>query len=562
MSTKLIKILQKESGVFSPSNNLLSIDMDPSNVTDLSKSYLHMEVNFLANGEVPVDSTVRIGNYTTKSAYSSAAIVKHATLRSDIEGLIEQQRFNNIYQQTTRQFMESTENKKASVAFGSDEVQIDANGTGHMLITLDKLFGAAKSSQLYPDYRMGQSRIELELEDRAQLFYVDDDNDVGNFTAACNNLEAVNHIVNVVVTQPFSATASSQYFVVGREYTLNYTVDGDALDVVVTIETAVRDPVTGIVTVTFTAFVDVDDGSDVTNISIETINVDDNTYLITDVNNATDSAAPVTTFTVENCLPEVYTVGQTVQIGYFIQTLAGLAAGDTYYNLFTTVVSSVQDVADVTLTVANPITIPAQSGIRQAFMFGPGAEQVITWNISRVELVQAKPLPAYKQNADGTYSNEIIPFNIPEFVFKTNLLENVNHPAAVSEFRRQVQLDAGVDLVCAINISSLSDPMLGIAQFDTYRNSLNSVDTITKDIQIDYDTNGSIYFDRLIYAYPDLRKLQPLNGSITVSMVPEVIAPEQALQPQNIVEFRLQHTVGDDVAAGMLYFYKRLTKVV
>jgi hypothetical protein len=547
MATKLVKILQKESGPFTPANNIVSIDMEPGNVTDLSKSYLHCEIDFQVDGNSPTDTTIKLGNYDTQSSYSTAAIVKHASLRSDVEGLVEQQRFNNVYTETTRQFMESTENQRASVAFGNDEVLVDGNGIGHMLIPLDKLFGAAKSEQLYPDYRLGQSRIELELEDRNQVFYIDDDNDVGLFTVACNNQPAINLIDDVVLTQPFSATAVSQYFVVGREYILNYRIGvGGALQENVTIANVVRNANTGIVTVTFTEFVDVPDNSNVNTISIQTINVaDDNSFACQNQDNATDAAVKSSTFTVVDCEPDIFTVGQTVQLGYLVQTLAGLAAGDTYNNILGSVVSATAVGDNTTLVIDSVVNIPAQSGLRQVFLFGAGEDHVVTWSVSKVELIQAKPLAQTK---------------VDEFVFKTNLLENINHPGLINEFRRQIQLDAGVDLVTAIN--PVLDPLLGSPQFDTYRNSLNSVDLITKDVEIDYTTNGSIYFDRLMYAYPELRRLQPLNGSVTVSMIPELVEPEQALQPQNIMEFRLSHTNAVPVVPGMLYFYKRLTKAL
>jgi hypothetical protein len=550
MATKLVKILQKESGPFNESNNLVSIDMEPGNMTDLSKSYLHCEVNFLVDGAEPQDSTIRLGSYETKSAYSTASIVKHATLRSDVIGLVEQQRFNNVYQETTRQFMESTENKKASVAFGNNEITVDPTGLGHMLIPLDKLFGCAKSEQLYPDYRLGQSRIELELENQAQIFYIDDENDVGRFEIPCNRQNDVNEITGVVCTQPFSATAVSQYFVVGREYLLTYT-EADEQEVNVTIANVARAD-NGIVTLTFTEPIETEPDADIVNISISSINIEgDDTYECENQDNATANPVNTSVFTVQDCDADVYKTGQTVQIGYLIQTLAGLAPGDTYSNVLTKVVSSVQAEANVTLTVEAVVVIPAQSGLRHVFMFGPGfgrdfdQPRVVTWSISKVELIQAKPLAQTK---------------VDEFVFKTNLLENVNHPGLIQEFRRQIQLDSGTDLVTCIN--PVLDPLLGSVQFDTYRNSLNSVDTITKDVQIDYTTNGSIYFDRLMYAYPELRKLQPLNGSVTVAMIAELIEPEQQLMPQNIVEFRLRHTGEVPVIPGMLYFYKRLTKSI
>lgn len=540
MSTKLVKILQRESGPFNVSNNLLSIDMEPG-ATDLSKSYIHMEVAFTKDGLVPNDTYVRLGNYDTNSSYSTSACVKHASLRSDVVGLVEQQRFINVWNQTTRQFMESTEAKLASVSFGNNEVQLDSNGVGHMLIPLDKLLGAAKSEQLYPA-RMGQSRIELELEDKAQWAYFNDTNPLGRFTLNCNDIDNVDSIQQVTLTQPMSPTSVSKYFVSGRNYTLSY-LDGTQQEETVTIANIQYNDTTNIVTLIFDGFIDLSGVVDVTDITISSINqADDGTYEIENVDNATAATVLNNTWIVQDALASSFVQGYTIQLGFLVQTLAGLAPTDTYDNLIAQIDNAVQTGDNVTLTTSVQYPIPANKGLREVFVFGPDSG-TLDWSVPKVELIQAMPL-----NAKDS-----------QFEFKTLLLENVNHPAGVNQFRRQVQLESGVDLVTMIN--PVTDPLLGSNQFDTYRNSINSVDTITKDVSIDYNNNGSIYFDRLMYAFPDLKKLQPLNGSVVVSMVPEKIEPEQALEPENTVEFRLQHTVGVPVNSGMLYFYKRIAKV-
>jgi hypothetical protein len=90
---------------------------------------------------------------------------------------------------------------------------------------------------------------------------------------------------------------------------------------------------------------------------------------------------------------------------------------------------------------------------------------------------------------------------------------------------------------------------------------VNSVDTITKDIEITEISNGSLYHDRLLYAIDGLKRLQRRNGDIFVTVYPELITPEQALEPQNVIEFRFEHLPETPVVAGMFYFFKRHTKV-
>jgi hypothetical protein len=549
MATKLISIMQKESGPFTPSNNLVSIDMEGGNVTDLSKSYLDMEVVFTNQAGNPLpNSRVKLGDFANETQYDGAAFVKHATLRSDTVGLVEQCRYNNIYHETMKQFLMSSEEEKASVALGNNQVVLDASGTGHILVPLNKLLGCAKNGQMYPDYRMGQSRLELELEDRSQVAYVTNISPMASYVLPCDAKVAVDVINNVIVTQPFNTLLDAErYFAVGRPYNIQYNVGaGPLVTSGVVVSGITRNATTGKVTVIFEEFVDVPDGSNINNITILTIGAENpNAFTCEDVAGGV-AITPVNMFEVVDAGVGNFRVGEKYSIGFLERTTAGLVGTDEY-KVFTsnlkTVVIDPAEPDNVILTFETSYSIAANKSLDLVFIFGAPVIERVDWSFTKINLIQAKPLS---------------PTKVPEYQFQTQLLEQINHPGGVNQFRRQVQLESGTDMVVAINPKD--GTLLGYTQFNTYRNSVNGVDTITKDVEIEHISNGSLYFDRLIYAFDDLKRLQTRNGLIEVSAIPERITPEQALEPNNVIEFQFRRTVGAEVVAGLWYFFKRNTR--
>jgi len=546
MATKLVSILQKESGPFTPSNNLVSIDFEPGNVTDLSKSYLDMEVVFSDQDGNPLpESRVHLGEVVTECKYDASCFVKHATLRSDTVGLIEQQRYVNVYEQNMKQYTMSSEEEKASVALGNSEVVLDASGTGHLIFPLEKILGCAKNGQMFPDYRMGQTRLELELEDKLQVAYAIDVNLMTEFTFTCDVQDSVNEIANATITQPFTSSFA-KYFAIGRNYEVEYDVDGGATATAeVTLASFSQDAVTKKVTVVFDEPIDVPNGSDITNLTFLSIEAENpNAFICDDVAGGA-AATQVSEFTVNNALVGNFRAGEKYTLGFLVQTTAGLDPADVYDTFTASLKTAIIDVTtptDIILTFETAYTIPANKELTDVFIFGAPELAHVNWSVTKINLVQAKPLA--KQE-------------VKEYVFQTQLLEQVNHPA-VNQFRRQVQLEANTDLVVAIN--PLAGTFLGFDQYNVYRNSVNGIDTITKDVEISHTSNGSLYYDRLLYAFDDLKRLQAGNGLLNVSVVPERITPEQALEPNNVIEFQFQHTIGNPVVAGMWYFFKRHTK--
>jgi hypothetical protein len=440
-----------------------------------------------------------------------------------------------------KQFMESEEMEVSSVAMGNGEVEIDANGVGHMIVPLTKLLGCASAGMMYPDYKMGQTRLELELEDKLTVAYVEDTDPFALFVLNCNNQNAVNEITGVTITYPMTAEAPSQFFVVGRSYSVNYSVNGGAIATSVrALQSFTRNAGTGIVSLVFTAIIDVANGANITAITIEPV-LETGAFTVESPIAGGAGVTPVSEWTVEDATTLDFPVGKKIELGFWVQTTAGAQATDQY-DVFTTVVkSAVADGANVVLTTQDSYEIPANKRLNEVFVFGAPELEPVKWSFQKVELIQAKPIQKME---------------VPEFVFQTHLLEMINHPA-VSQFRRQVELESGTDMLVAINQRPGS--LLGWGQYETYRPSLNSVDVITKDIVIDSVSNGSLYYDQLLYCLEGLKRLHTRNGTVLVAVYPVKIEPEQALIPQNVVEYRWE--ASELPEASIWYFFKRNTRV-
>lgn len=551
MPTKLVKIIQRESGPFNTTNNLCSLDFDPNNVTDLSNSYLNMEVTFKnEDGSVP-NARVRLGHLESGAEYDTAAFIRHATLRADNAGLVEQQRFVNVSSQTMKQYEMSTEEERADRIYNSGIVKVDTQGTAHLIVPLTKILGCANSDQMYPDYRFGQSRLELELESTHPVAYKEDPLLQPNFDGEVEfeGLQGAAEVYTLTSTNNFKDLKTALlYFVVGREYTINYDIDEEEQDPVQVILTDVTLNEDNKVVITWddADSINIGEGQAMGNIFVSYTYPDP--ILLANFENDTAASVNYTTITVTE-VPEdfVFHKGREYVVGYFQKTIAGELGTDPWKYGYSKLVSAspVQgEVGQYSLVFNGTIvTLDPQTELSYGFLFAPGEVGPVNWEISKVDLVLAKPVQ---------------PMQVNKFMFDTNLVELVNLPGLISEFRRQVELEQNVSLVIMVNPVTC---LIGEKQFKSFRNSVNSVDTITKDIVIENDKNSSIYYDKLMQSLDMLKRVQPYTGTLEVAIVPEKIMPEQAIVPNNVVEFRLQ--TGDlPTTASILYFFKKLTKML
>lgn len=549
---KLVKIQQTESGPFTTSNNLCSIEFDGENVTDLKRSYLDLHVRFSTNGGEP-GSDVQLGDMATDARYMGSSFFKTVTLRSEAVGMVEQMRYQNVHSESMKQFVKYTqEEDSANVLNNGGSVKVDENGEAHIIVPLkDVLPGCGNAALPYPNNRMGPSILQLELEDVKPISYSKSDGLECTYDIACEDIPAQDEpweLTQIICTQPFaSITDAEQFFMIGATNpTLNYTA-GDAETIEVVITGVTVNPDTLVTTLTIELpdgeTIEIPADEDVTNISITRANAE--SYASNDIDGDPVAETDVAVITFQTT-SDNFVIGSTLYVTYLQETIAGLAVNDAYH-----VVNQV--IADAEPNATNPlhtdvtfqdtvITLPAGFNATQIYSFVELEPTQLVWSISEVDLILVKPVK---------------PFEVPVYEIKPMNLEMVNLPGGVPFFRRQFELEQSCDLVQLLNPTST---LVSVKQFDAYRNALNSIQTTTQDVQVDLTNNGSLYFDRWLTAMDEVKRLQFRNGQLEVAGIVEAVTPQVEGLPNNVLEFQLMDPVAGGNLASMLYCYKRITR--
>ena len=85
MASKYTKVPVNEAGPFTASNNLFSLQMDDLAVSNLSESYLDLEVSFADSANPPnqATGTVVLGDMASGVSYSGAAFIKNFRMEAE-----------------------------------------------------------------------------------------------------------------------------------------------------------------------------------------------------------------------------------------------------------------------------------------------------------------------------------------------------------------------------------------------------------------------------------------------------------------------------------------------
>jgi hypothetical protein len=549
---KLVKVIQTESGPFTTSNNLASIEFDGENVTDLKRSYLDLHVRFQTFGGEP-GTDVQLGDMATDARYMGSSFFKTVTLKSENVGMVEQMRYQNVHSETMKQFVKySQEEDSANVLNNGGSVKVDANGEAHIIVPLkDILPGCGNSDLPYPNSRMGPSILELELENVKPLAYSQADGIECTYEIACNDIasqEAIWELTQVICTQPFASQEDAeQFFMIGvTNPTLTYTA-GEPQNVEVVITNVTVNPDTFVTTLTIESAdgepIEIPANEDVENVSIER-NIEES-YAGNDINGAADADTDVNVITFQTTTDN-FVIGTTLYVAYLQQTAAGLEDNDAYH-VANMVIADVNpnatnaEFSDVTFE-DTIFTIPAGFNATQIESFVELEPGQLQWSISEIDLILVKPVK---------------PFEVPVYEIMPMNLEMVNLPADVPFFRRQFELESSCSLVQLLNPTS---SLISVKQFGAYRNALNSVQTTTQDVEVDLTNNGSLYFDRWLTAMDEVKRLQFRNGQLEVAAIVEAVTPQVIGLPNNVLEFQLMDPVVGGVQSSMLYCYKRIMR--
>jgi hypothetical protein len=548
---KLVKIQQTESGPFSTSNNLCSIEFDGENVTDLKRSYLDLHVRF-SNGIEP-GADVKLGDLATSTRYMGSSFFKTVTLKSENVGMVEQMRYQNVHSETMKQFVKYTqEEDSANVLNNGGSVNVDENGEAHIIVHLkDILPGCGNAALPYPNNRMGPSILELELEDVKPVAYSLSDGIECTYDIECNGVAAQDEpseLTQIVCTQPFASQEDAeQFFLIGETNpTLNYTA-GDAETIEVVITNVNVNPDTLVTTLTIESSdgepIEIPVDENVEDVSIVR-NVDES-YAANDVDGDAAAETDVNLITFQ-ATSDNFVIGQTLYVSYLQQSINGLAPNDAYH-VANMVISDVEpngvnaNFSNVTFE-DTIFTLPAGFDATQIYSFVELEPIQLVWSISEVDLILVKPVK---------------PFEVPVYEIKPMNLEMVNLPGGQPFFRRQFELEQSCDLVQLLNPTTT---LISVKQFNAYRNALNSVQTTTQDVEVDLTNNGSLYYDRWLTAMDEVKRLQYRNGELEVAAIVEAVNPQVVGLPNNVLEFQLMDPVVGGNLASMLYCYKRITR--
>jgi hypothetical protein len=549
---KLVKVIQTESGPFTTSNNLASIEFDGENVTDLKRSYLDLHVRFQTNGGEP-GTDVQLGDLDTDARYMGSSFFKTVTLKSENVGMVEQMRYQNVHSETMKQFVKySQEEDSANVLNNGGSVKVDANGEAHIIVPLkDILPGCGNSELPYPNKRMGPSILELEMENVKPLAYSQADGIECTYDIGCENVAGEEEdweLTQIVTTQPFDSLADAeQFFMIGvTNPTLTYTVNAVVNNQEVKITAVAVNPDDFTTTLT----IQLPDGENIQipadqNVSDVSLARVTQGYAANDINGSADEDTDVSVITFQTTTDN-FVIGKTLYVSYLQQTAAGLEPNDQYH-VANMVIADVEpnatnaEFSDVTFE-DTIFTIPQDFNATQIESFVELEPSQLQWSISEIDLILVKPVK---------------PFEVPVYEIMPMNLEMVNLPAGVPFFRRQYELESGCTLVQLLNPTT---SLISVKQFGAYRNALNSVQTTTQDVEVDLTNNGSLYYDRWLTAMDEVKRLQFRNGQLEVAAIVEAVTPQVAGLPNNVLEFQLMDPVAGGVQSSMLYCYKRIMR--
>ena len=552
MASKYTKVPVNEAGPFTASNNLFSLQMDDLAVSNLSESYLDLEVSFADNANPPnqATGTVVLGDMASGVSYSGAAFIKNFRMEAEKQPFVCEERYRNRLGETMRQFYKGGEEQKANEIYGNGKIKLDTTtNRGHCLIPLSDV--APIGNLMYPNYAMGKTALKLELEDRAPLAYLTAIPPGKIYNAVdINDIPAgagPRTISDFTVAQPFPDDATAQLFFAGKTIGVDALLNGVALagpDRERSI-TAVAFAA-GVITLTINAPYTVADAQDMTDI-LFTI-ADAGAF---DCNNTPDagaSPANIIKLTAIGKTPADFTIGGSYQVGYLEATTAGVVNTDQYKYIaaLNTLVSATVNTTtntNVDLTFQNVLFIlPAGKTATNVFVAVVKPNNTaLNYTVHKCDLVLAKPIKWSPMK---------------DFTYQTMSLEMVNMPQT-TDWRRQYELEPECDALMLITPTTTLVSELDNAS--SYRNAINSIDTTTEDVRITNSTNGSLYYDMLLKNLDDVKNLQPNNGVKEVVVITERVPPPSG-SLNNVIEFRVSST--NNMNAKVVYLYKRLTKAM
>ena len=531
LPTNQIRIRNREGVILTTAGTYLThIEFDATGMSDFSRSYLDLQVAWKndAGNYLPAGTNVFLGSADFSASYDGQAIIRNCRLSCEQFGILEEQIKVNVYHQTMRKLTQSRQLEQSQRVFGNERLITDENAVTQILVPLSSILGCG--TQIYPNQRMGNSIIRLELEFQRDIAYwLSDDLRAVDMPFAGSNVAGA--LLAIESTTLFeSQTEADWWFRVGETYRIIGEYNAGNIAVDRELHSVVWNDGDGTATLTFTApILTIVAPNDFENVFVRSVAplavvCDDETA---DANGDIYILTCATADTADLITGLIHSVA-------YIEADSGTA-----YHSEVTLTDIVVSTADPTRSTLHfdvpPIsTLAAGTEATDIFVVQFQNESPANWEVQQVDLVLHKLLQ---------------PMKMDKFQYETLSVEMTNQPLTQS-YRKQFYIEA--DAYKFVYLTPIDTLISAKNEAGTYRLTLNNIDLTNRDIPIDQDTNGSLYNDRLVMNVDGLASVQPHNGALTTTVYPDRCPFGQ----QNMLEVKIDAVQGEEMLGCLGHLFK------
>lgn len=535
-ATKQIRIRSKE-GVVLTKNGVYktTIDIDGYGQSDLARSYLVLKVAFTdaTTGELLVNNeNVWLGDIGTGTPYDGQCFIRNCRLSSQQFGVVEENLKINVYHQTLRRFTEGEQVEESRQVFGNERLTTDSNGVANIIVPLSSILGCG--NQVYPNDMMGQSTLTLELEFILNIAYFEgDEQDSGDFALGFANITGISGetVEQITTTNVFADIDTARFwFAVDDNVGVQFDLSGSGTNVSgqPNVESVVLDASNHAV-ITFTNLIYEFDEADTI---VNGLVINAGGVACNDEN--CDNQGNIYVLESDDFMNPPPIIGLIYEVGYIDSN------GICRYN--SSKLTEFQSTADGDVFT-----------FAQAIITGQPLEE-----IGSIFLVEKARYPANwaVQQTDLVLHKLLQEVPMKQFQYETYSVEQTNQPATL-QFRKQFQLEPdAMKFVYMTPIDSLISEQNLTA---SYRWTLNNIDLTNRNIPIDRNTSGSLYYDRLLMNVDGIQQLNPNPyGSLLATVYPERAPMGQS----NMAELMLDSDGSTTMEGCVGHLFKTRVKVL
>jgi hypothetical protein len=536
---KVNKTQQLEGGPFTTMNNLCNIYVEPqAGVVDMSKSYLELETVFTNQGGDEVTENVFLGYVDEDDIeevnYTPACLIKHCKLQCEKKGLLEENRYINVLNQTLENITKESQDHVGSYLTGrSDPILLDRDTKkANLQVPLSDILGVGNVAE-FPVEWMGKLQLQLEFENQNTLAYQKpqgfalEDIEMQNVTNTSGSVAPVNSLTTVPI---FGTTGTNvtQFFPPGVECSFTFTRSDQGTPTTVSrvVESAVLNSDKTVTLTLASSLTNLPNGVNVTGITLNDNGVDN--VAMNDVDSGDNHLVLV-----QGSTNVEFNVNDSIAISY--STTAG---GVTTYDILLTKVVEVDDSGtQPEYTIEDELPDGDVTDIRVVEHNWAS----LNWIIQKVNLVLYS-LPGKKAEPTLAY--------ITYHVEMDNML-------ATTDYRRQFDTEENTDK--AMMLTPTNTLVSTIDSATSFRVSVDNIDTTNRDVFIDYINDNTLYYDRLIQNMDGVVSLNLINDNTRLFLIPQQM-PTDGMR--HVLNVRLYSDLPQGMQAKVVYLFKKVAMEV